>query len=144
MNKKRNGFTLVEILAVISIVGLLALIAIPNVLKSLKSTKKDLYETQIKLIKASAATYVTDAVAHPNINTAIQDLVKNKGGTTTVTLGDLQKNGAVDANLSNPLCEGENKYFSPDIQITIKYNGKEFKYEINSDAIKNSCVGESE
>ncbi len=144
MNNKKDGFTLVEILAVISIVGLLALIAIPNVLKSLKDTKEDLYQTQIKLIKSSAATYVTDAVAHPNINTAIQNLVKYKGGKTTITLGDLQNNGSADINLSNPLCEGKDKYFDPNIAIEITYDGKEFDYEIiTPDAdLRISCVAE--
>lgn len=155
MNIQNKGFTLVELLAVIVILGLIALIAVPPVLNNIKTTKEDLYNTQIDLIKAGAVSYVTDAIAHPNVNQAISNMVSNHSQQTiTISLSQLQTSGAVDADIMNPFCEGDNKYFSPELtKIDIKYNGKEFEYDVyyttsNSDEkyekLKTSCVAKSD
>lgn len=54
---KRNGFTLVEILAVIVIIALLMILTIPNILKISRSTKEKAYETKIDLIEQSAVQF---------------------------------------------------------------------------------------
>ena len=46
MNK--NGFTLVELLAVIAILALLVIIALPNVLNMFNQAKKDVFLTEAK------------------------------------------------------------------------------------------------
>ena len=51
MVKKRNGFTLVELLAVILILGILGLIAVPSINGIMKNSKKDTYvETALAFI----------------------------------------------------------------------------------------------
>lgn len=128
---KKDGFTLIELLGVIVILGLIALVAIPVVLNQTKKSKEDLFKNQIELIKASTNTYVTDAIMHKEINQNVYNAVKNKTNTTiTITLNVLQINGSVEYNISNPLCDGDKKYFSPDLKINIQYDGKEFKYDV--------------
>jgi len=57
---KKNGFTLVEILAVIVIIALLMVLTIPNILKISRSTKERAYETKIDLIEQSAISFGMD------------------------------------------------------------------------------------
>lgn len=51
---KKNGFTLMELLAVIAILAILVIIAVPNVLKTFKSSSKAAFETQTRNIFMSA------------------------------------------------------------------------------------------
>ena len=45
---KRQGFTLVELLAVIAILAILVLVAVPNVLGMFNQAKKDTFTTETK------------------------------------------------------------------------------------------------
>ena len=45
---KRQGFTLVELLAVIAILAILVIIALPNVLGMFNQAKKDTFTTETK------------------------------------------------------------------------------------------------
>lgn len=147
MKNKKNGFTLVEILAVLTILGIIALIAIPAVLNSIKSTKDDLYKNQIKLIIAGAESYVTDIVTHPERDVkGILNLVQ--GSSVNISLNDLSSAGALEKYISNPLCDGDAKYFdSSNVFVVIKYDGAEYEYRVvdkegNEENIKTSCVTE--
>ena len=60
---KKNGFTLVELLAVILILGMIAIIAVPSYLSVTKSINKGLYETKIKEVKDKAIVYAESASA---------------------------------------------------------------------------------
>lgn len=142
---KNKAFTLVELLAVIVILGLIALIAVPTVLNKLKSTNEDLYKTQIKLIKAGAVSYVSDLIAHPDGSPISNMIVNGTAGNITLTLNDLQLAGVVETNVLNPLCDGDDKYFSPtETKIIFHYDGKEFTYEIDEDSLRTSCNAKRE
>lgn len=52
--KRKNGFTLVELMAVIVLIALIMTIAIPNVLRLSRSTKTKAYLTKIQMIEAAA------------------------------------------------------------------------------------------
>lgn len=60
--KNKNGFTLVELLAVIAILAILVLIALPNVIGMVNKAKKSTFETQVrKVAQASQQKLFTSA-----------------------------------------------------------------------------------
>lgn len=67
---KRNGFTLVELLAVIAILGILIIIVLPNVLSSLKESKQKLFVTNYQTLFKSVEGYImTEQLNNPNNTT---------------------------------------------------------------------------
>lgn len=109
MNK--NGFTLVELIAVIVILGLLALIANSSVVNVVKNSKSDLYNTQLKLIESAAESWGNDNL----------DKLPNDGECKYLTLANLKNYGLMEEEIINPKT---NKEFSDNlyIKITSKIN----------------------
>ena len=62
MKDNKNGFTLIEILAVIIIIGIVALIAIPSVTGYLNSAKDTTYETYEKSMEDAAKNRIIDCI----------------------------------------------------------------------------------
>jgi competence protein ComGC len=54
---KKNGFTLVELMAVFVVIGLLLILTVPNIIKVSKQSKTKAYDTKIKLIEQMAVYY---------------------------------------------------------------------------------------
>ena len=52
--KKRNGFTLVELLAVIIILAIILVIAIPQILKTINDAKLGAMESSVKMVASAA------------------------------------------------------------------------------------------
>lgn len=116
---KKNGFTLIEVLAVIIILGVIGLIVMPVVTNSLKESKADLYKIQISNIKEAAKTWSAD-----NIN----KLPTETGGNKNITLKVLQDEGYIDQNITNPKTDSE---FEPTkVCVNIKFNGKKYIYTV--------------
>ncbi len=70
---KRNGFTLVELLAVIVLLALLMTIAVPNVFKLNTKVKKKAYATKIDLIEQAADSYGQSNLSMIRTGTSIDD-----------------------------------------------------------------------
>ena len=67
--KNKNGFTLVEILAVVVILGILLVIAMPSYTAVFNSLKRTAYLNKVKALNLAAKDYLS--------NTAVRDEVKN-------------------------------------------------------------------
>ncbi len=61
--KGKNGFTLVELLAVIAIMSILVLIALPNIMTMFNKAKENSFKTELKTIyKVANQTWMNDSM----------------------------------------------------------------------------------
>lgn len=116
---KQKGFTLVEVLAVIIILGVIGLIVMPAVTGSINDSKDDLYDMQVSNIIEAGKTWSAD-----NLNS----LPTISGDSKVVTLQELQENGYIDEDITNPKT---NKKFDPTTTcVKVTYNGKKYEYSL--------------
>lgn len=119
---KRNGFTLVELLAVLVILGLLALLITPMVFDSINNFQKDAESKQIMSIEMGATDWVSDHLAM---------LPSTFGDVMYITLGDLKSEGYIEKDLKNPKT---NKYFPNDMMIRITRKKNDYKIDAHKDS----------
>ena len=81
INLKKNGFTLVELLAVIVILALLLTIAVPSVIQISNRIKKNMYCSKIEDLESAAKLYGNDNIdyfdTHDQVEVSVKDLVEN-------------------------------------------------------------------
>ena len=66
--KRKNGFTLVELLAVIAILAILVIIAIPNVVNMVERSRKSIAETNARsLVNAAKSYYIKSEMSGKNL-----------------------------------------------------------------------------
>ena len=112
---KKNGFTLVEVLAVITIVSVMAVITVTAVQGITTKTRQKAYEDQQNTILIAAKFYFSDSKIKGS------DL-KNIGDVSLVRVTTLQEQGYI-ADLINPLTG--NPYDSDDaVKVTLGLNNK--------------------
>ena len=71
MLKKKNAFTLVEILVVIGIIALLAAIAIPNLLRAKHSANESSAQSTLKSISTALENYFASNSLYPSNTSAL-------------------------------------------------------------------------
>lgn len=116
---KRNGFTLVELLAVIALVAIFLLVTIPTVDSVIKKQKNRLYNIQLKNVTEALKTW-------GNMNISL--LPEEDNASITVTLNDLKEAGLVEDDLANPKTD---KCYLNSKAFTITKNGEGYIYIVD-------------
>ena len=114
-NMNKQGFTLVELLAVIVILSLIALITVPAITGIIKSGKETLSEAQMRNIELGARNWATDP----------ENLSSLTDGEECVTLPELQAGGYVDMEIKNPKNGKE-----LEASVLIERDGKNLVYTV--------------
>src|SRR4051812_29571400 len=88
LNKKRAGFTLVEIMIVVAIIALLAAIAVPNFLRARKRSQATRILEDLRMLDSAVDQYAIETGKVSGMNPSFTDL-KNyiKAGTTLYNTG---------------------------------------------------------
>lgn len=113
--KKKNGFTLVELLVTITILGVLSMIAIPNIVSVVKSNKNKTYiEDAKKMLSLAEYKFRTDTTI---------DRLTTSGGCIMMSLNYLE-NGEFDHSPNGGSYDLTNSY------VKIVYNSNEYIYYV--------------
>ena len=107
---KKNGFTLVEMIATLIILSIIAVIVTPNIYVSIKDYKNRLYDTQLDSIKQAAKNWVVD-----NVNKTSDEY------SLLITVQDLQRDGYIHEKLENPKDGGYFDESSVFVLVTCQY-----------------------
>ena len=122
----KNGFTLVEMVAVILIMFLISITVIPSILNKVNNKKEEMSETSLLLIKTATNKYLE---SKPTTYS------KTSGNIYYITLNDVVESG----ELSSPIKDvktGNEIALTTKIKATVnEYND----YELCLVGIENSC-----
>ena len=124
--KKKNGFTLIEILAVVVILAILSLIAIPVISKQIQQSKIHLYKEQVNRILEASEKYMQE-----NDSTLPKKMLENYDITEApvekITLDMLYENKFIkESDPKNPLKSS----ISMDKEVAIYYNTPKNQYDV--------------
>jgi prepilin-type N-terminal cleavage/methylation domain-containing protein len=88
LNKRRGGFTLVEIMIVVAIIALLAAIAVPGFLRARKRSQASRIINDLRLIDSAVDQYAIENNKASGANVTIADWTKYlKAGTSLYLTG---------------------------------------------------------
>ncbi|MEY2508012.1 MAG: type pilus assembly protein PilA [Verrucomicrobiota bacterium] len=88
LNKRRGGFTLVEIMIVVAIIALLAAIAVPGFLRARKRSQASRIINDLRLIDSAVDQYAIETNKKSNDPVAVTDWTNYlKKGTNLFTTG---------------------------------------------------------
>ncbi len=116
---KKNGFTLVELLAVIVILSVIAILVTPVILGIISQSRSDVSDIQSEAIERAARHYV-DANAY-----SLDGTCKTESGCT-ITIAELKDGGYLEEKQINNAKEDKN--ISDDEKVQIKREGGRFIY----------------
>ena len=118
--KKRNGFTLVELLAVMVILAIVLIIAVPGILSVINKAKQDAHKTQLTMVIDATKLYVAQNNKQMDFR---KDGVVEKA---VVNLSDLKASGFLDKKILDPRDKSEIK----DLAVLVKKTNSKINYEI--------------
>lgn len=114
--KNKNGFTLIEIIAVIAIIGLLLTMVTPKLMENYNDKKNKLYDATIKEIERLSKLYLTD---NPNLYSIISE-----DGYTNITIEMLCNGKYISCPINNPK---DNSNITGYVKVT--YESDNYVYE---------------
>ncbi|MGN6368716.1 MAG: type II secretion system major pseudopilin GspG [Phycisphaerae bacterium] len=119
MNRRRNAFTLIELLLVLVILVVLATIVLPNMVGRSKKAKVDAARSQISLLETALGLYESDTGSFPTTSQGLQALVEQPAGVKGWKEGGyLGKNTVPNDPWGNPyvyVCPGQHNTNSFDL-----------------------------
>ena len=117
---KKNGFTLVELLAVVTIIALISVLAVPNILGGINRKKGEINDVNKKLIEAAANIYIDR-----NIN--LYDFSIDDGSTYCIVLQELVNSDL----LSTPIMDisGSEVDYSKFVMLTYDFGYNTFLFD---------------
>ncbi len=128
-NMKKNGFTIVEILAVIVVLAAVMALVIPNLTESSSKAKNKLYDTKISMIEKAAILYAQDnynlLVGNDTNITIIRTINSDDLITTGYYVAD--KETDTDNKIIDPRT---NQELNVDIEITINTINKKITAKV--------------
>lgn len=118
----KNGFTLIEVLAVIAILAIISVIFIPSIYDIITKGKENLYQAQLDEIKLAAEKW-----AYKNIG--ILPSVENE--QASITLLTLKESGEVPLNVKDPRT---GNLIPNDMIITITLKNNNYIIEVDGES----------
>lgn len=92
----KNGFTLVELLAILAILGAIVLVSVPSIVSTNRRSQESNYEQYTQNIENATEVYVE---IHPD---RYAELKSTPGTTVTINTEDLVASGVIQGTLRNP------------------------------------------
>ena len=121
--KNKNGFTMVELLAVLVVLAVITAITMPVITSTLKESRESSYDRQLDVIIDGAKSYGAKNIGNlPSI-----------GSSKTITLRDLKDEGFVEEDITNPETK---KLFADTMEIRISNNNGDIEYTIVESTIE--------
>ena len=121
---KRNGFTLVELLAVIAILAILVIIALPNVMGMFNEAKKNSFTTEIKEIyKVAEQEWIMDSMIET------KDRVYSRCETCTSKSLNLTGRSQLDYLIKIDKSGKVAEFYATDGSYQYVYNGGDLRVE---------------
>ena len=117
MNRKKNGFTLIEILAVVTIISLICIIVLPKIVNSLRNKKEDIDNTTRIIIITAAKLYVSEHSSKFD---------REEGNSYCLPLATLTKNEYLESPVRNVT---DDKDITNTMSVKISFDGG-YKYEV--------------
>lgn len=119
----KNGFTLIELIAIIAVLGILATITMPIVTKSIKEARLRAYDEQVELIKSAAKKYALENSS---------DLPVTDGSSICVNILELKTSGLLKKeDIINPKDE---TVMNGSVIITFESDFNNYDYTYSDDS----------
>lgn len=134
MQKNKDGFTMIELLAVITIIGILSAVAVSSVTQYQEKAKKQDFEMLEKTLKTAADNYLIDHSGE------IPSLNNSKVLTASTLLNEGYLSSLKDPDKNGSTCQ----LTTSKVTITRKKNNNTSKYgdeeEFNADLDYKVCI----
>lgn len=119
---KKNGFTLVELIAIILVLSIIMTISFTSLSKTIENSNNQKYDTLIKNIETACENYVNLPGIYRNVDSTI-----NSNGSYEVTMNDLINASVIDEIPVNPK---NNKKMKNGKIIVTKNSNNELVYKV--------------